>query len=161
MAERPFKVLMKGVDEIEAALSEMVAATDAATYAAMRAASQVAKTQVKQGMRGRPRWDRRGASSRTGPEVNLNLSPHHVSKAGGPGKLTGYMRGAVGVVKKPKKLGTAYHGGIGVGGGRTPTTNLYKAKVNAKYPYLQPGVTKAEPKMAVAWKRAWAKATES
>jgi hypothetical protein len=131
-----------------------------ATMAAMKASSQAAKGVVKQGMRGRPRWDKRGPIGRDGgvPAVNLNLTPHHVSKGGGPGSLTGHLRGAVGAVKRPKLKGRfTYAGGVGVGGPKS-ITNIYRFRTEGKYPFMRPGVKKAEPKMAVAWERAWGKA---
>jgi hypothetical protein len=123
----------------------------------MKAAQNVAKSSVKRQIRGRPRWDHRGASSRTGGAVNLHLSPPHVSRSGGPGRLTGVLARGVGGVRKPKPApGGGFQGGVGVGGG---VRNLYKKRTEAKFPYFAPGVKKAEPKMAAVWEAAWAKAT--
>jgi hypothetical protein len=145
-----------------AELDAIVLRTNAATLAAMKAAQTAAKQQVKSGMRGRPRWDHRGAIGRdkSVPAVNLNLSPHHVSRGGGPGLLTGTLRSQVGGVKRPKKVGRyGYSGGVGVGG-KEQITNLYRFHTEGRYPYMRPGVKKAEKKMAVVWERAWAKAVK-
>jgi hypothetical protein len=153
--------VVKNVKEFNAGLDEMVAAVDAASLKALMASQRAARTQIRQGMRGRPRWNHRGASSRTGPSITLTEFPTHSPRAGGPGKMTGYLRGAVGYMKKPVKKGREWHGGVGAGGGRTPITNLYKAKVEQKYPYMRTGVAKAAPKMRTAYEVAWAKATET
>lgn len=141
-------------------LDAMILRVNVATLAAMKASQSAAKATVKQSMRGRPRWDRRGAIGRNKSvsAVNLNLSPHHVSKGGGPGSLTGHLRSAVGAVKRPKKKGRyGYSGGVGVGGPESSTL-IYRNHVEGSYPYMKPGVKKAEPKMAKVWEAAWGKA---
>jgi hypothetical protein len=146
-----------------AELDAITARVDLATLAAMKAAQTVAKASVKSGMRGRPRWDRRGAigRSKSVEAVNLNLSPHHVTKGGGPGKLTGHLRGAVGGVKRPKRKGRfGYTGGVGVGGPKSITA-IYRNDIEGSYPFMKPGVKKAEPKMAKVWETAWGKATRT
>lgn len=160
-SESLIRVITHGLSELTAELNAMDARIDAATLAGLKSAQGAAKAQIKSGMRGRPRWDRRGASGRNGgePAVNLNLTPHHVTKSGGPGRLTGHLSGAVGGVRRPKKVRRQYVGGVGVGGPLS-ITNLYRARVNSKYPFIEPGVKKAEPKIAEAYKKAWAKATE-
>jgi hypothetical protein len=61
-------------------------------------------------------------------------------------------------VKRPKRLAPGtYAGGVGVGGPLSET-NLYRKHVEAKYPYMKPGVKKAEPKMRAAMEVAWRKA---
>lgn len=157
--------VISGVKECIAGLDAIQARTDAATIAATKKAQAVAKVSVRSGMRGRPRWDRRGRTgkgeSAAGAAVNLNLSPHHVSKGGGPGRLTGQLSKAVGVMKRPRRTGVGqYTGGIGVGGKRSITL-IYRKEVEARAPYMAPGVAKAEPKIAEAYKVAWAKATET
>lgn len=161
-SESPIRAVAKGLSELQAELNAMDARIDVATLAGLKASQNVAKARIKAGMRGRPRWDRRGVTGRNGgePAVNLNLTPHHVTKSGGPGRLTGHLSGAVGGVKRPKKVRRQYVGGVGVGGPLS-ITNLYRAKVNSKYPFIEPGVRKAEPKIAEAYKKAWAKATET
>lgn len=160
----PVEGIRAKVSDLKPNLAELDALNlrvDRATLAAMKAAQNIAKATVKSSMRGRPRWDKRGAIGRNGgePAVNLNLTPHHVSKAGGPGSLTGHLRRAVGSVKRPKKVGDSYQGGVGVGGPKS-ATNIYRNRIEGKFPYMRPGVKKAEPKMAVAWERAWGKAVE-
>jgi hypothetical protein len=158
----PAEVYVRGVKEALGELDAIQARVDAATLAAMKSAQTVAKAQIKSGMRGRPRWDKRGPikSGRAAPAVNLNLSPHHVTKSGGPGSLTGHLRSAVGAVKRPKRTGQAqYSGGVGVGGPRS-STQIYRKEVEADYPYMAPGVKKAEAKMSAVWQKAWARAMD-
>jgi hypothetical protein len=154
--------LIKGINEAQAAIDAMEKRVDLATLRALKKAQAVAKISVRSGMRGRPRWDRRGAiAGGREPAVNLNLTPHHVSRSGGPGKLTGQLSAAVGVMKRPKKLGPAsYEGGIGAGG-KHSITRIYRKEVEARAPYIAPGVAKAEPKMGEVYKLEWAKATET
>lgn len=150
-------VRVSGVRETEAALARMGKEIDLATLKALKATQNLAKSSVRSGLRGRPRWDHRGASSRTGAAVKLNLSPHHVAKSGGPGRLTGKLYRGVGGVRRPKPIpGGGLAGGVGVGGG---VRNLYKKRLEGQYPYFRPGLRKAEPKMTAVWNAAWAKAT--
>ncbi|PJM98133.1 hypothetical protein CG740_37250 [Streptomyces sp. CB01201] len=151
-------IVVRGAKDCEAALTAMDARINVATLKALKASQTAAKAAVKSAMRGRPRWDHRGKSKRTGPDVSLHLTPHHVSKGGGPGKLTGRLYGAVGVVKRPKPLPEGgFKGGVGCGG-KDSVTNNYRTVIEAQYPYMKPGIKKAEPKMAVVWQAAWAKA---
>jgi hypothetical protein len=156
------KQIIKGIREAQHSLDAITARTDAATLKAMLSAQRAAKTSVKSGMRGRPRWDHRGAIGRgkTVPAVSLNLNPHHVEKSGGPGMLTGSLYRAVGVVKRPKKIGNEYKGGIGCGGPKS-ITNQYRLETNGRYPFVQPGVDRAKVKIRTAFETAWAKATET
>jgi len=150
-------VAVRGARECAAAVTAMDKRIDVGTLSALKASQNLAKASIRQGLRGRPRWDHRGKSSRTGEHISLNLSPHHVSKAGGPGRLTGKLYRGVGGVRKPKPLPAGgFQGGVGVGGG---VRNLYKKRLEDQYPYVKPGVKKAEPKMAAVWNTAWGKAT--
>lgn len=153
MAERAVQVVVTGVRRTQTSLAAMDRRIDAATVRAMRKVQNTAKTAIRSGMRGRPRWDHRGKSSRTGAAVDLRLTPAHVSKSGGPGRLTGTLSRGVGGVRRPKPLaGGGYQGGVGVGGG---VRNLYKKRIEQSYPYVRPGLRKAEPKMAAVWETTW------
>lgn len=150
-------VRVRGVRETQGALKAMDKRIDLATLKALKASQQLAKTSIRSGLRGRPRWDHRGASTRTGAAVNLGLSPHHVTKSTGPGRLTGALFRGVGGVRTPKPIpGGGFAGGVGVGPG---VRNLYKKRLEAQYPYFRPGLRKAEPKITAVWNAAWAKAT--
>ncbi|HWU23267.1 MAG TPA: hypothetical protein VN088_17140 [Nocardioides sp.] len=150
-------VVVRGTKQVRADLTRMDRQIDLATLRALKATQALAKKSIRSGMRGRPRWDHRGNSARTGPTVSLNLTPHHVAKGGGPGRLTGTLTRGVGGVRKPKPLpGGGFQGGVGVGGG---VRNLYKKRIEGRYPYVQPGVRKAEPKMAAVWAASWQRAT--
>jgi hypothetical protein len=154
-----FSIRIEGVSEVADALDAMSRNIDVATVAALKASQNLAKKAIRSGMRGRPRYDRRGAIGRNGsvPAVNLNLSPHHVAKSAGPGRLTGHLSGAVGGVRKPKKTSAGFSGGVGVGG-KQSITNLYRREVNAKFPFIEPGVRKAQAGMPAIWEKAWDKA---
>lgn len=150
-------VVVRGTKAVRRDLTRLDRQIDLATVRALKATQALAKKSIRSGMRGRPRWDHRGASARTGAAVNLNLTPHHISKGGGPGKLTGKLVRGVGGVRKPKPLpGGGFQGGVGVGGG---VRNLYKKRLEGTYPYVRPGVRKAEPKMAAVWEAQWRRAT--
>jgi hypothetical protein len=129
---------------------------DVATVSALKASQNLAKKNIRSKMRGRPRWDQRGKSRVYSTSVNLNLSPHHVSKSGGPGRFTGHLSRAVGSVKRPKKVPGGYSGGVGVGGPRS-STNLYRGHTEAKFPYFKPGVESASKGMEAIWTKAWDK----
>lgn len=144
----------------ETALAAMQKEVDLATVAALKKVTQQAAVSVRSGMRGRPRWDRRGRSRRTGPEVNLNLSPHVVRKGGGPGRLSGQLSRYVKKSRKPRPEVGGASAVVFVGGSRT-AVNIYKRKIEQEYPYFAPGIKKAEKKMPAIWNAAWAKATNT
>lgn len=150
-------VVVKGGAKVRRELTLMDLRVDAATRAALKTMQGAAKKNVRSRMRGRPRWDHRGASSRTGAAVDLNLSPHHVRRSGGPGRLTGQLSRHVGGARI-HQIGREFHGGVGVGGG---VTNLYRGKVEAAYPFFGPGVKATEAKAEALWEAAWAKATKT
>lgn len=153
MADVAIRVV--GLRELEAALDKMSHDVDKATIAALKATQSLAKKAIRSNIRGRPRWDHRGASSRTGDAVNLNLSPHHTSRGGGPGRLTGTLRRGVGGVRRPRRTLQGFQGGVGVGGG---VRNLYKKRNEGKFPYFEPGVRKVEPEMSRVFLQTWGKA---
>ncbi|MFI2184620.1 hypothetical protein [Streptomyces sioyaensis] len=151
-------VIVRGTKEARTAVVAMDRRIDLATIKALRSTQNLAKRSIRSGMRGRPRWDHRGKSARTGDTVRLGLSPHHTTKGGGPGRLTGKLIKGVGGVRKPKPIpGGGFQGGVGVGGG---VRNLYKKRTEGKYPYVRPGIRKAEPKMAAVWQASWGRATK-
>jgi hypothetical protein len=154
--------LIRGIKECVAEIDKMQAKVDLATKAALKPAQSAASARIKSGMRGRPRWDKRGRVGRdkSVPAVDLKLNPHHVSRSGGPGKLTGTMRAEVGGRKRPKRSGVGWSGGVGAGGPAS-YTNIYRYKLENGFPFIKPGVKKAEPKIAEVYKKAWAKATET
>ncbi|AEW94592.1 MULTISPECIES: hypothetical protein [Streptomycetaceae] len=152
------EVRIEGWREVQAALDRMSRDVDTATVAALKASQNLAKKMIRSGMRGRPRWDHRGRSARTGESVSLNLNPPHVTKSGGPGRLTGKLSKGVGGVRKPKRTAEGYQGGVGVGGG---VRNLYKKRAEGRYPYVAPGIKKAEPRMPEMWEAAWGRATKT
>lgn len=145
----------EGLEELFAGLERMSRDIDTATVAALKATQSLAKASVKSGMRGAPRWDHRGASQRTGPGVSLHRNPRHLPRSGGPGKLTGTLQRGVGGVRRPRKTPEGFSGGVGVGGG---VRNLYKRGTEGRFPYLEPGIRKAEPAMGAVWTKAWGRA---
>ncbi len=150
------RAVVKGGAEVRSELRKIDLKVDLATLAALKKMQSVAKKNIRSRLRGRPRWDRRGASGRTGAEVNLNLSPHMVRKGGGPGRLTGTLSRGVGGVKKPKPIpGGGFKGGVGVG---IRVTNLYKRQLEEKYPYFYPAIKKTELEAGPIWEAAYSKA---
>jgi hypothetical protein len=144
----------------EAELALMAKRVDLGTAAGVKKIQQVTKSSIKSGMRGRPRWDHRGASRRTGEAVNLRLNPPHVSKGGGPGKLSGSLAKSIRASKKPRPTEGGFSGVVMSGGAGGPQ-NLYKRQIESKYPYFVPGVNRAKPKMPAIWHAAWEKATQT
>jgi len=140
-------VAVRGAKEARAAMTAMDRRIDVGTVRALKATQQLAKTAIRSGMRGRPRWDHRGKSA------------HRVTKSSGPGRLTGTLSRGVGGVRRPKPLpGGGFQGGVGVGGG---VRNLYKKRIEGQYPYVRPGIRKAQPKMAAVWVKNWDRATRT
>lgn len=148
------------VSEAQAALTAMDKRVDLATASAVVKVAALARTSVRSRMRGRPRWDRRG-NGRSGPGINLNLSPHVVTKSGGPGKLTGSLYGAVKKSRKARPEIGGFSAVAFVGTGGNPGVNIYKGITEAEHAFFKPGVDKATPKMPAVWEAAWAKATKT
>ncbi|MDH6123859.1 MULTISPECIES: hypothetical protein [unclassified Kitasatospora] len=153
--------LIKGGEATKLELDRIQRDVDKATKKALKSVQALTKRSIKGGMRGRPRWDHRGASSRTGEAVNLDLNPHVAKKTGGPGKFTGSLSGSIRASKRPRKKGIGNYSGVVMAGGKGGPQNIYKGKVEGTYPYFKPGVKKAEPKMPAVWEIAWAKATKT
>jgi hypothetical protein len=108
-------------------------------------------------MRGRPRWDRKGRDPVTGQfGVNLNLTPHHVRRSGGPGQLTGSLYRSIRKSKRPRGLGVnGKWSQVVFAGGEGGYQNRYKATVEGTNPYFKPGVEKATPKVRGFYEAAW------
>ncbi len=144
---------IKGVAEFKAAMHQIDVRVDAATVAGLKAMQNAAKRNIKARMRGKPRWSHRG-TGRTGPAVDVGGG--NSPRTGGPGKLTGHLAKGVGGVKRPRSRGPGvYAGGVGSGG---QAQNLYKRRVEQKYPYVAPGVGKTLAEAEGIWAAAWGKA---
>lgn len=155
-----FGAIIKGGKEVSAVLTEMTVASNEATRMALGKATSYTKTRIRGGMRGRPRWDRKGHDPATGaPGVNLNLSPHHASRTGGPGQLTGSLYRSIRKSKRPRAEGPGAWSQVVMAGGRGGYQNRYKAKIEDEFPYFKPGVEKAKPKVHAMFEGAWAAAT--
>ncbi|MDH6108860.1 hypothetical protein P3T36_002991 [Kitasatospora sp. MAP12-15] len=150
-----------GIEGANSELEAMRKRVDKASQAAIRKVQSTTKASIKSGMRGRPRWDRRGRSKIYAMGVNLNLSPHVVSKQGGPGTFAGALFKSIRSSKKARNTGTGEFSGVVFSGGAGGPQNLYKKRVEAKFPYFAPGVNKAQPKFAKVWEDAWKKATKT
>lgn len=158
------ETVTEGFAEIREALDAMDVRVDVATKAALKSLQSITKRSIKAKMRGRARWDHRGASQRTGPEVNLRLSPSHVNKGGGPGKFTGTLAASIVSSRKPRKeVGEGSWSGVVFSGseGNLNVTKIYKGSTEAKYPYFVPGVKSMEPKFPAVWQKAWGIATKT
>ena len=55
-------------------------------------------------------------------------------------------------------MASRVYGGVGIGGG---VRNLYKRRVEQRFPYFPPGVSGAEAEVAQIWERAWRKVVGS
>lgn len=148
MPDEPVVVI--NPEETLAALTRLDRQIDPTTIKAIKKSQRVARTAIRGRMRSRPRWDQRGRSRRTGEEVNLHLSPHHVRKNSGPGKLSGALVSSIRSSKTPRKRGYQISGAVMSGSYGGPQ-NLYKKHVEAKYPYFAPGVKNAEKKLPPIW----------
>lgn len=158
----PIRAIISGTKEGQAELAAMDRRVDAATLAALKKITAMARTRIRGQMRSRPRWDRRG-NGPGGPAVNLNLNPHTIKRRGGPGKLDGALYNAVKKSRKPRPLpGHAASAVVFMGGAKaTPQVNWYKRRTEARAPYFKKGIDKASPKMPAVWNAAWAKATKT
>ena len=149
-----FSARFRGLAEVTEALWRVEANDNNATVAAVVSTHTLRKSSVRANLRNPPRWNHRGASSRTGDAVNLPGSPYHSARSGGPGRFTGTLYKGVGSVRKPRTVAGKVYGGVGVGGG---VRNLYKGRTEQRYPYFAPGVSGAEAEVAKIWEQAWTK----
>jgi hypothetical protein len=154
-----FGASVSGTKELNAVIRKVQRKVDVGTKYALKKVQGVAKTSIKSRMRGRPRWDHRGASSNTGQGVNLMLNPKVVKKSGGPGKLTGDLARSIRGSKVPRSAGPGAYSAVVMSGGQKGYQNNYKGATEAKYPFFAPGIKNAEPKMPAIWEAAWAKAS--
>lgn len=146
------KAVFSGFDEARAELRRIDRDGRAATSAAVRAVQNLGKSRVRSRLRGKPRWGHRGASSRTGAEVNLGFVSN--PRSGGPGRFTGMLSSGVSGMKKPRAAGDgAYRGAVWVGKGGV--RNLYKWRLEREYPYFEPAIKGMEPKVTPVWEKAW------
>lgn len=146
------KAVFSGFDEARAELKKIDRDGRAATKSAVRAVQNLGKSRVRSRLRGQPRWGHRGASSRTGPEVNLGFTFN--PRSGGPGRFTGQLSSGVSGMKQPRSAGDgAFRGAVWVGKGGV--RNLYKWRLEQEYPYFEPAIKGMEPKVAQVWEKAW------
>lgn len=149
-----FKIGFRGFDEAQKELARIDKDGRAATRGAVRAVQNLAKSRVRSKLRGKPRWGHRGASSRTGAEVNLGFVNN--PRAGGPGRFTGMLASGVSGKKRPELVGDGkYRGAVWIGKGGV--RNLYKWRLEEDYPYFAPAVKGMEPQVARIWEKTWKK----
>lgn len=103
-----------------------------------------------------PRWNHRG-KSRVYPDMNITFKnlPKHSKSGGPPGQFTGALAGGVGGLRRIKKYGGAFEGGVGIGGN---ANNFKKNTLERKFPYFAPTVIEARPLMANVYNKAWDRA---
>lgn len=154
MSDSPINITVKGLKEAEAELRAIAREGDDATKAAVNAAGALVARSIKSRMRGKPRWNHRGASKRTGPEVNTG-GPAHSARGGGPGKFTGTLASGVRKSRRPRRAPGGFSGAVIMGSKDTKIRNLYKGATEERFPYWRPGVAAAEPKAAAVWEKAW------
>lgn len=110
-------------------------------------------------MRGAPRWAHKGADRTTGaPAVNLDRTPDHIRRSGGPGQLTGSLYGSIRKSRKPRLTGVGSYSQVVMAGGKGGYQNRYKAEIESRYPFFKPGVDKATPKVRAIFEAAWGSA---
>ncbi|MEY9944884.1 hypothetical protein [Kitasatospora sp. GAS1066B] len=146
-----------GVREVGDALTAMERRVDAATIKALKASQRVTRTAIRGRMRGRPRWGHRGASARTGPNITVDRQAGHITRSGGPGKLSGALLVSIRSSKAPRRKAAGLSAVVMSGGASGPQ-NLYKKIVEARFPYFATGAKAAEAKLPKIWADLWAKA---
>jgi hypothetical protein len=148
--------VIKGIPEAIGKLERKMNATNVGTRTALGKATSYTRTRIKGGMRGAPRWDRKGRDKVTGQMgVNLNRSPHRVQRSGGPGQLTGSLYRSIRKSRLPRLEGEGAYSQVVMAGGDGGFQNRYKGTVEGKYPYFKPGVDKAAPKLRTIFESAW------
>lgn len=159
MSDAPISVAIKGLKEAKAELQQIAAEGDLATKAAVNASAALVTRSIKSRMRGKPRWNRRGASKRTGPEVVLG-GPEHSPRGGGPGAFTGTLARGVRKSRRPRTVPGGFSAAVIMGSKDTRIRNIYKGITEERFPYWRPGVAAAEPKVEATWEKAWNRVVE-
>lgn len=164
MAE--FGIAMQGIKAAGAELVAMDKRVDLATVSALKKVQSLTRARVRSRLRGRPRWNHRGQGKGEWEfihKVDINGGGSgHITRAGGPGRFTGTLNGAVKGSRKPRLEGEGtYSAVVFMGSKVAPVANVYKHRQEAKFPYFAPGVKSAEPKMPAIWETQWAKATRT
>lgn len=164
MAE--FSAVVRGIKSAEAELIAMDKRVDLATKASIKKVQSLTRARIRSRLRGRARWNHRGQGKGEWefvPRVDINGGGSgHVTRAGGPGRFTGNLNSAVRASRRPRtEEPGVYSGVVFMGSKASPIANVYKHRLEGKYPYFAPGVKSAEPKMPIIWETAWAKATRT
>lgn len=163
MANEVFGALVEGVKAVEAELVAMDKRVDLATVGALKKVQSLARARVRSRLRGRARWNHRGQGKGEWEfvhKVDINGGGSgHVNRSGGPGRFTGTLNSAVRGSRKPRLEGEGVYSAVVFMGSKVaPVANVYKHRLEGKFPYFAPGVKSAEPKMPAVWEKAWAKA---
>lgn len=159
MSDSPISVTIKGLKEAQAELRQISSEGDLATKAAVNASAALVTRSIKSRMRGKPRWNRRGASKRTGPEIVLG-GPANSPRGGGPGVFTGTLAKGVRKSRRPRKTADGFSAAVIMGSKDTRIRNIYKGVTEERFPYWRPGVAAAEPKIEAVWEKAWTRVIE-
>lgn len=154
MSDEPLKFAFKGIPEVKAELKRIATEGDRGTAAVVKASSALVKRNIKSRMRGKARWNHRGASKRTGAEVNIG-GPAHNARAGGPGVFTGTLASGVRSSRRARKTASGYSSAVIMGSKDTKIRNLYKGRTEQKFPYWAPGVAASEAKIGATWEKTW------
>lgn len=154
MAE--FGIRFQGIGEAVTRLTEMELGSDVGTRAALGKATAYTKTRIRGGMRGSPRWGHKGPDKSSGaPSFKSGRIPDHVPRNGGPGQLTGNLYRSIRKSRKPRPEGPGAYSQVVIAGGRGGYQNRYKGRTEGKYPFFEPGVNKATPRVHDMFLAAW------
>ncbi len=134
--------VISGVEDTVKEFNAIPGRANRAVAAAVRTVERKIVSKVKANLNGKPRWNHRGRSRVYAEPVNLG-GPEHSPRGGGPGVFTGKLRKGVGG-SRPVTLGNTTTAWVGVGGSRMQENNLKKGRLEAKYPFFEPGVRAAE-----------------
>jgi hypothetical protein len=154
MAE--FGVRFRGVGEAVTRLTEMELGSEVGTRQALNKSTSYTKNRIRGGMRGAARWGHKGPDKATGaPAVSTGRSPDHRPRNGGPGQLTGNLYRSIRKSRKPRSEGPGAYSQVVISGGRGGYQNRYKKTIEKEYPYFEPGVNKAKPRVHEFFRAAW------
>ena len=154
MANPGIQIFTQGFDRVMKETEAIQTRVEKATWFAVKENQRILKLAIRRNLRGKPRWNQRGASGSI-PGFKVP-GPRHAPRSGGPGRFTGDLYRGVGGKKRPLfEPGGTVVGGVGVGG---KINNLKKGTLEKKFPYFKPAVEATEPKMAQAYQKGWDKA---
>jgi len=164
---QPFVSALVRATDTKKALNDIDKKVKKATMAGVRENQNVIKKNIRRKLRGKPRWGRRGPSTKYGlPAYEIEGFPKtkdskgrnvaHAPRSGPPGKFSGDLYAGVKSRRIPKWMGEeGVMGWVKIG---NRANNVKKGKLEKDFPYFAPAVEESQPEVKATFEKGWSKA---